>query len=263
MGRVAVCGLGERRDGAWGGSWRGLPWLWAPWAGVGDPWTDAAPSGRPDVRSTAQRRGSTPKPFVPGTADDDQRGAGQEQAGRSRRAGLSRGCGAVGEHGPKPATQRLDATQRLGAPERVARAAGVLDGGGMHEHAERQPLGVPPRCGAWPTDPLDRRHEMMAHGLPRARAEESPHVALHGGPGTGARHGGQTTGAKTTGARQRGARAGGGGRCRHGQPVRTRRNSPSSIRRVSAVRGRPPGLAAGMNGSRRRCWSSLKAGPDP
>jgi len=23
MKRVAVCGLGERRDGAWGGSWRG------------------------------------------------------------------------------------------------------------------------------------------------------------------------------------------------------------------------------------------------
>src|SRR5829696_1339623 len=32
---------------------------------------------------------------------------------------------------------------------------------------------------------------------------------------------------------------------------------------MSVVRGRPPGLAGGMNGSSSRYWSSLSAWPDP
>jgi len=66
------------------------------------------------------------------TADDDQRDAEQE-AGEQRGHAV---VDAVGEHGPPLAVERLD------APEQVARAVAVLDGGGMHEHAEQQPLGV-------------------------------------------------------------------------------------------------------------------------
>ena len=67
-----------------------------------------------------------------GTADNGQREAEQE-AGEQRGHAV---VDAVGEHGAEPAVERLD------APEQVARAVGVLDGGGMHEHAEQQPLGV-------------------------------------------------------------------------------------------------------------------------
>src|SRR3954447_18725708 len=62
---------------------------------------------------------------------------------------------------------------------------------------------------------------------------------------------------------RQGGKAGGGGRWRHWQPVRTRWNRPSRRRRMSVVRGRPPGLAGGIRGASRAYCSSLKACPAP
>src|SRR5215213_6465267 len=62
---------------------------------------------------------------------------------------------------------------------------------------------------------------------------------------------------------RQGGKAGGGGRWRHWQPVRTRWNKPSSIRRMSVVRGRPPGLAGGIIGASRAYCSSPRACPAP
>src|SRR3954463_11621833 len=62
---------------------------------------------------------------------------------------------------------------------------------------------------------------------------------------------------------RQGGKIGGGGRWRHWQPVRTRENRPSSSRRMSVVRGRPPGLAGGISGASRAYCSSLSACPAP
>src|SRR4051794_5490979 len=62
---------------------------------------------------------------------------------------------------------------------------------------------------------------------------------------------------------RQGGKVGGGGRWRHWQPVRTRENRPSSSRRMSVVRGRPPGLAAGIRGASTAYCSSLSACPAP
>src|SRR3954452_5652022 len=62
---------------------------------------------------------------------------------------------------------------------------------------------------------------------------------------------------------RQGGKVGGGGRWRHWQPVRTRENRPSSSRRMSVVRGRPPGLAGGIRGASRAYCSSLSACPAP
>src|SRR3954465_10209116 len=62
---------------------------------------------------------------------------------------------------------------------------------------------------------------------------------------------------------RQGGKIGGGGRWRHCQPLRTRYNRPSSRRRMSVVRGRPPGLAGGIRGASRAYCPSLRARPGP
>jgi len=140
------------------------------------------------------------------TADDDQRDAEQEARKQRGHAVVD----AVGEHGPEPAVEWLD------APEQIACAVAILDGGGMHEHAKQQSLGVhrnvalapidllgrvvaarPPafsglhalgvddrsgRAGLAPHALAQRHHEVMAHAVPYTGAQESAEVALYGRP---------------------------------------------------------------------------------
>src|SRR5215213_2400448 len=84
---------------------------------------------------------------------------------------------------------------------------------------------------------------MVADRPPHVRVREGAHVAPY--------------------TVRQGGKAGGGGRWRHWQPVRTRWNRPSSRRRMSVVRGRPPGLAGGIRGASRAYCSSLSACPAP
>jgi site-specific DNA recombinase len=142
----------------------------------------------------------------PGTADDEQREAEQEAGQDCWHAVVA----AVGEHGAQPAIQRLDAS------EQPACAVRVLDGGGMDDDAQQQPLRVHGDVSLAPCHLLGRikaagtaafrglhalavdhrgrrawlparalaqhDHEVMTHGLPHARVQEGAEVAIHRRP---------------------------------------------------------------------------------
>lgn len=142
----------------------------------------------------------------PRTADDEQRKA-EPEAGQD---GWHAVVAAVGEHGAEPAIQRLDASEQAG------RAVCFLNGSGVNNHAQQQPLRVHgdvalatrnllggvvaartagfcglhtlavDDCGreAWlPACALAQHgHEVVAHGLPHARIQEGAEVAVSGRP---------------------------------------------------------------------------------
>ncbi len=161
-------------------------------------------------------------------------------------------------------------------------AVGVLDGGRVHQDAERQPVRVHREVAhrsATRLDPCSRLAasqprgpplsvvlalgvSMIAAVGPASRPAPSRSMTTQGWRMLSHAPAARTARMHPCTVRQ-GGKAGGGGRRRHWQPVRTTWNSPSGRFRMSVVRGRPPGLAGGISGSRSRNWSSVSARPAP
>ena len=112
------------------------------------------------------------KPFVPDAADDDQRDAEQEVGEQHG----PRIIDAFDEHGLELAVVRLDTLKQ------VACAVRVLDGSGIHEHAEQQSLGV---HGDMALTPIHRLGRILAARLSvQAKADKTQSQTVE----TGNRH---------------------------------------------------------------------------